>query len=108
VSSELKPQRRLHAFVSGRVQGVGFRYYVMTEVSEQCPNVVGKVRNVYDGQVEVLAEGSEVELRAVLEILRVGPRWSVVENVTELWGHPRGDLGPTFTVSMSQGDSWYS
>ncbi|MCB2213241.1 acylphosphatase [bacterium] len=99
-------RRRLHAFVSGRVQGVGFRYHVLTEVQRLCPHVVGRVRNLHDGRVEVIAEGPEAELQDVLALLRRGPRWSVVEEVTDDWGDARGDLGQRFDVSHYDGASW--
>jgi len=105
MNDEQTPRRRLQAFVSGRVQGVGFRHYVMTEVARNCPKVVGKTRNTYDGKVEVIAEGLEDELQTLHAILRQGPRWSVVEDVTQLWGKARGDLGTTFTVSFSN-EEW--
>ena len=104
--SEKTRQRRLHAFVSGRVQGVGFRYHVLTEIQTRCPNVCGKVRNIVDGRVEVIAEGSEDDLHIILNILRDGPRWSVVENVHEQWGEPRGDLGTGFDVSHYESGYW--
>ncbi len=106
MSLEQNKPKRLHAFVSGRVQGVGFRYHVLTEVQRLSPHVVGRVRNLYDGRVEVIAEGPEDELRDVLAMLRRGPRWSVVEEVTDYWGDPRGDLGQRFDVSHYDGASW--
>lgn len=104
--SEQTKQSRLHAIVSGRVQGVGFRYHVLTEVQARCPNISGKVRNTIDGRVEVIAEGPEDELHIILNILRTGPRWSVVENVLEQWGDARGDLGVGFNVSHYESESW--
>jgi len=47
---------RLHAFVKGRVQGVGFRYFVLQSVEGL--DLTGWVRNLYDGLVEVVAEGA--------------------------------------------------
>jgi acylphosphatase len=105
MSREQNLKRRLHAFVSGRVQGVGFRHYVMTEVAGTCPEVVGKLRNTYDGKVEVIAEGTEYELKTMCAILQQGPRWSVVEDVTQMWGPAHSDLGSTFTVSFSN-EEW--
>ncbi len=73
----------LHFLVRGRVQGVGFRWFVHREASEL--ELRGWVRNTEDGDVEVVAAGeaaSLVELRASL--LR-GPRGSRVDKVIE---HP--------------------
>jgi len=53
---------RMHIFYSGNVQGVGFRYTVKTVASGF--EVVGIVRNLFDGRVELVAEGSREELEA--------------------------------------------
>ena len=53
---------RMHIFYSGSVQGVGFRYTVKTVASGF--EVVGIVRNLIDGRVELVAEGSREELEA--------------------------------------------
>jgi acylphosphatase len=53
---------RMHIFYSGSVQGVGFRYTVKTVAAGF--EVVGIVRNLIDGRVELVAEGSREELEA--------------------------------------------
>lgn len=53
---------RMHIFYSGKVQGVGFRYTVKTVAAGF--EVVGTVRNLIDGRVELVAEGSREELEA--------------------------------------------
>jgi acylphosphatase len=53
---------RMHIFYSGRVQGVGFRYAVKTVAAGF--EVVGTVRNLIGGRVELVAEGSREELEA--------------------------------------------
>lgn len=55
---------RKHVFYSGRVQGVGFRYTVNT-IARNYP-VTGWVRNLHDGRVELLVEGTSNELQAML------------------------------------------
>ena len=50
----------LQAFVSGNVQGVGFRYFVMSVAKEL--GLTGWVRNLYDGNVQVVAEGKRTSL----------------------------------------------
>jgi acylphosphatase len=76
-------EKRLHARVSGRVQGVGFRHYVLTSAAEL--GLKGWVRNCRDGSVEVLAEGDLDQLKNLVSALRRGPRSSVVVEVkTEL------------------------
>ena len=72
------PARRF--FISGLVQGVGFRYYVYREV-ERIGAIFGYVRNVRDGRVEVYAEAADRELAELEASLRRGPRSSHVIQV---------------------------
>ena len=65
--------------VRGRVQGVGFRYFVQSEA--QTLGVTGWVRNNPDGAVEVLASGSAEQLAALHGRLRTGPRAARVDQV---------------------------
>ncbi|RJP31161.1 MAG: acylphosphatase [Candidatus Omnitrophota bacterium] len=67
----MNKNKRIHAFVSGRVQGVGFRYFV--ERRAQSLGLVGEVRNLGDGRVEVVAEGEEATLKELIAILQRGP-----------------------------------
>jgi acylphosphatase len=62
---------RLTAWVSGDVQGVGFRWWTRTRAREL--GLTGYARNTFDGRVEVVAEGPPEQCRALLEALR-GPR----------------------------------
>lgn len=62
------PQQRWTVLFSGRVQGVGFR--ASTEHIAAGFAVTGFVRNLRDGRVEVVAEGTESELRALLDEIR--------------------------------------
>ncbi len=62
------PVFRLEAHFSGRVQGVGFRY--LTRQLAQGFAVTGQVRNLPDGQVQVIAEGAEGEVRAFLKEIK--------------------------------------
>jgi acylphosphatase len=82
-------RHRLHAFVEGFVQGVGFRYYVLREA--QVYNLTGWVRNRYDGRVEVVAEGELADLNRLLQALRKGPLSSDVRNVDYTYAQARGD-----------------
>jgi len=68
--------------VSGRVQGVGFRWYTV-RVATQC-GVVGWVRNLPDGRVEAVAKGTTEAIDAFDAALRRGPRMSAVENVDKV------------------------
>lgn len=88
----------LRAVVRGRVQGVGFRDYVMTRA--RFLGLRGYVRNLPDGRsVEVVAEGDRADLEQLLDYLRDGPRLSRVNAVDVDWGEPTGgfdDFGVAF------------
>jgi acylphosphatase len=83
-------QARLHAIIHGRVQGVGFRAYVIENGITL--GVKGWTRNRWDGTVEVLAEGDRQLLERFLEILRRGPRMSHVTQVDLDWQPPTGEF----------------
>jgi acylphosphatase len=72
-------KQRLHARVTGRVQGVGFRYFVVTSAAEL--GLVGWVRNRRDGSVEVVAEGNLDILEKLAQVLKRGSRSSNVVDV---------------------------
>ena len=88
-------EKRLNLFVKGRVQGVGFRYYTyqigMTLILK------GWVRNRFNGDVEVLAEGPKNRLNLLLREIRKGPPYSHVDDIDITWSDPVGDL-PPFTI----------
>lgn len=71
----------LHFLVRGRVQGVGFRWFVHREASEL--ELRGWVRNTEEGDVEVVAAGEAEDLDELRSSLRRGPRGSRVDNVIE-------------------------
>jgi acylphosphatase len=73
----------LHFLVRGRVQGVGFRWFVHREASELA--LKGWVRNTEDGDVEVVVAGDEESLAELRSSLNKGPRGSRVDKVIE---HP--------------------
>lgn len=83
-------QKRLHAVVHGRVQGVSFRYY--TQQTAQKLNIVGWVRNNSDGTVEVTAEGSVEQLQQLLDFLHQGSPAAQVEAVDVIWYNARGEF----------------
>ena len=80
-----------HALVRGRVQGVGFRYSAVREADRLQLN--GWVRNCVDGNVEVWAEGPEVQLALFLEWLNHGPQFSRVDSVRKEIKEPKGYSG---------------
>ncbi|MBE7520218.1 MAG: acylphosphatase [Thermoflexaceae bacterium] len=73
---------RRRIIVSGRVQGVGFRWFVRDVADEL--GLAGWVRNLPDGRtVEVLAEGPAAQLERLMEAVRRGPPGSYVAGCTE-------------------------
>jgi acylphosphatase len=71
----------LHFLIQGRVQGVGFRWFVHREASEL--ELRGWVRNTEDGDVEVVAAGEPEDLAELRASLKRGPRGSRVDRVIE-------------------------
>jgi len=82
------PDQRLDASVRGRVQGVGFRYFVLREATYL--GLSGYVANERDGSVRVVAEGPVAVLDQLLARLREGPPASIVERVIERREPARG------------------
>ena len=72
--------------VRGRVQGVGFRWFVEREA--HLLGIAGWVRNNSDGSVEVLAMGTRDQLLGLRARLRQGPRAARVDDVEELESRP--------------------
>ncbi len=81
--------------VTGRVQGVGFRWFVEREA--RALELGGWVRNRADGSVEVLASGTNQQLNALYDKLKEGPRASRVDNVEVEQAAPLKDAG-TFRI----------
>jgi acylphosphatase len=82
-----------HYLVKGRVQGVGFRWFVQREAAEI--GLRGWVRNTQEGHVEVVAAGKPEELAELKDALRKGSRGSRVDTVVEheLAEHEGAQLG---------------
>jgi acylphosphatase len=74
---------RIDARVTGRVHGVGFRYFVLREA--QALGLVGWVANVSDGSVRCVAEGSRPALEHLARRLDDGPPAAIVEHVSIAW-----------------------
>lgn len=81
--------------VRGRVQGVGFRWFVDHEAREL--GLTGWVRNNFDGTVEVLAVGNEHQLTVLRRKLERGPRAARVDEVQEIPAEPVAGLD-TFRI----------
>ena len=74
-------QQAKRYFVRGRVQGVGFRYFVQRAASDL--SLAGYARNLDDGRVEVYAIGPPARLSELAGRLRQGPRFAEVRGVDE-------------------------
>ena len=83
------------SIVRGRVQGVGFRWFVDHEARQL--GLAGWVRNNIDGTVEVLAMGSAEQHAALLSKLQRGPRAARVDEVQQLPAEPVAGL-TTFRI----------
>ena len=81
---------RLHGFVHGGVQGVGFRYFLMRE--GQRLGLAGWVRNRDDGTVEFVAEGRRSDLERLKQAAERGPRMARVDRVDGRWSAATGGL----------------
>lgn len=88
--------RRAIVTVRGRVQGVGYRYFV-TECAQQA-GVTGYVRNMGDGSVQVIAEGSEEALLTFIRYINAeGEPVICVDHLGIEWGVPTGEF-PGFGI----------
>jgi len=90
---------KMHAkrfYVSGRVQGVGFRFFA--EGTAARLGVVGYVKNLFDGRVEVYAIGDEQQLRALQDALQRGPRMASVDRVEERDAEILAEYADGFTI----------
>lgn len=75
------PPLRKHWFVTGQVQGVGFRAHTHQAATEL--KLKGWVRNLTDGRVEIVADGDEKQVAALLKRVRKGPPFSRVDAVKD-------------------------
>ena len=82
--------KQLHAYVAGRVQGVSFRYYTAQEAMKL--GIVGWVRNLPDGKVEVLAEGGSDTLTQLLAFLHLGSPHARVDSVDVEWREAQNEF----------------
>lgn len=87
---EETPLQARRFLVRGRVQGVGFRWFVEREA--HILQITGWVRNNPDGSVEVLAVGTPQQLAGLRERLQEGPRAARVDNVNESEADPVSGL----------------
>jgi acylphosphatase len=89
---------RLHIIVEGRVQGVGFRYFVSDKA--KLMGLTGWVRNTYKNEVEIMAEGPRSQLTSFLDLVQQGPPMSVVTRTKFDWLDARGQF-KAFSVAAT-------
>ena len=90
---------RVHAFVSGKVQAVRFRVFTLrTSANFQ---ITGWVRNRFNKNVELIAEGKRTKLEKFLEIIKIGPANSNVEKIEKEWQSATGEF-KKFRIRMTR------
>ena len=72
--------KKIHITISGKVQGVGFRYWLHQKSNER--DVYGWVKNVITGEVEAVLIGNYKDVDEILELCKKGPPSSRVKNIT--------------------------
>lgn len=90
-SPQLNEQIRVHVFISGIVQGVGYRYSTRQRATQL--RVRGWVRNLPDGRVEAVFEGSKIAVEAMISWCHQGPPSAVVKDVAVEYETPEGLRG---------------
>ncbi|MGH3568191.1 MAG: acylphosphatase [Pseudonocardia sp.] len=90
MSTDTAASVRLTAWVHGRVQGVGFRWWTRCRGFEL--GLLGMARNLPDGRVVVIAEGDRRACERLLDALRGGAAPGRVDHVVEQWSDARGGL----------------
>ena len=89
---------RAHIIISGRVQGVFFRY-TMEQVASKL-NVTGWAKNRFDGKVEAVLEGNKENVEKVIEWSQRGPPHAVVEDLEIRWEQYAGEF-KNFSIQYS-------
>lgn len=91
MASQAEPTMlRAHVFISGRVQGVNFRWY--TQLKAKALGLTGWVRNLWDGQVEAVFEGEAEAVRQAVAWCHTGEPPARVSKVDVTYGQPTGEF----------------
>lgn len=85
-----------HLIISGRVQGVGFRYFTYKTASDL--GIKGWVQNLQDGTVEAVLSGSPENVDQMVDKLKKGPPSAQVQNVEEVDGSVNADNFNDFSI----------
>lgn len=89
---------RVHVWVQGRVQAVGFRAFVQQTAYQM--GVIGWVRNVGYDTVEAVAEGTREQIERFLQMVKRGPTGARVDDSREEWERATGEFS-SFRVKSS-------
>ena len=81
---------RIKAQIFGRVQGVGFRGFAKRYGNAL--GLAGWVKNLYDGSIEIVAEGEKTKIEKYITLLEKGPTWARVDRITVSRFKFKGDL----------------
>jgi acylphosphatase len=81
--------QRVNILITGRVQGVGFRFYVKEKAIRL--GITGFVRNLEEDKVEVIAEGPEELLHELVKLCRIGPSLAYISNFDVKYGGFTGE-----------------
>ena len=81
--------KRVHVYISGQVQGVGFRWYCRDEAIRR--RLAGYVKNMTDGRVEAVFEGEPSAVDGMIEWCKTGPDWAKVDGIESWEERPAGD-----------------
>lgn len=81
-------KKTVHLNLTGQVQGVGLRYSVYNMAMRL--NITGYAKNLYDGSVEIVAEGDEENINMLIDYIKNGLRWARVESIAQKWEDYQG------------------
>ncbi len=82
--------------VTGLVQGVGYRYFIYRKAVEL--DLVGYVKNLYDGSVEIVVEGEKNIINILIEHAKIGPRSAYIKNIKVIWEESKNEF-TEFTIT---------
>jgi len=81
---------RAHVFIEGRVQGIGYRYWIR-KTAERF-DLTGWVRNLADGRVEAVFEGQKQGIEDIIKKCRRGPMLAGVKHIDVVWEDATGEF----------------
>ena len=88
---------RAEIIVNGLVQGVGFRYYVQRKAYDL--GLGGYVKNLYTGEVLIIAEGEKSMLEELIKIIKTGPSHAHIKNCRVEWSNSKDEF-TTFEITF--------